>query len=65
MVSVNKQTDTITHNTTIRVNITLQFSNSRGLDSMTQILDSIADAIIKYDKLEDNEVGQTRKSKDL
>ncbi|XP_063840662.1 uncharacterized protein LOC135089220 [Scylla paramamosain] len=39
--------------------------NGRDLDAMTQILDSIADAIIKYDKLEDNEVGQTRKSKDL
>lgn len=32
---------------------------------MTQILDSIADAIIMYDKTENNEVGQTRKSKDL
>lgn len=39
--------------------------NGRDLDAMTQILDSIADAIIKYDKLEGNEVGQTRKSKDL
>ncbi|XP_045118561.1 uncharacterized protein LOC123508746 [Portunus trituberculatus] len=39
--------------------------NGRDLDAMTQILDSIADAIIKYDELEDNEVGQTRQSKDL
>ncbi|XP_050692918.1 uncharacterized protein LOC126983830 [Eriocheir sinensis] len=39
-----------------------ELRNGRGLDSMTQILDSIADAIIMYDKAENNEVGQTRKS---
>nr|XP_027219233.1 uncharacterized protein LOC113811650 [Penaeus vannamei]XP_027219236.1 uncharacterized protein LOC113811653 [Penaeus vannamei] len=37
----------------------------RGLDSMTQILDDIADAILKYEGLEDNVVGQSRQSKVL
>ncbi|KAK3864237.1 hypothetical protein Pcinc_030057 [Petrolisthes cinctipes] len=38
---------------------------SRNLDSVTQILDSLADAVLKYEKLEHNEVGQTRQAKVL
>ncbi|KAG7156269.1 uncharacterized protein LOC121853794 [Homarus americanus] len=37
----------------------------RGLDSMTQILDSLADAVLKYEDLETNDVPQARQSKDL
>ncbi|XP_071530500.1 uncharacterized protein [Panulirus ornatus] len=37
----------------------------RGLDSMTQILDSLADAVLKYEEYESNDVDRTRESKDL
>ncbi|XP_066977552.1 uncharacterized protein [Macrobrachium rosenbergii] len=37
---------------------------SRGLDSMTQILDTLADAVLKYEG-EDNKVESSRQSKDL
>ncbi|XP_042869189.1 uncharacterized protein LOC122251363 [Penaeus japonicus] len=47
----------------------LGFSNhvrgGRGLDSMTKILDDIADAILKYEGVENNNVEQSRQSKVL
>ncbi|XP_047491637.1 uncharacterized protein LOC125040897 [Penaeus chinensis] len=47
----------------------LGFSNhvrgGRGMDSMTKILDDIADAILKYEEVENNNVGQSRESKVL